>query len=212
MKTRLCLLLMTLCLPGFSGAGPADDHPYDADPIEIWGRERSLYMRGDANEAIECYNGSRNVAAECGSLPVSGFTGLIFWDCSDSQFECLYDGGVLAVPRTDLAIGQKYTVFGALLTVERCFSDQAPCDTAMISSECVFGATCRCRFGQTTVFYYSRERGITAFYQIGSAPVPVDPKFVADAIPLNTYVLIAKHGFLRVPLALRKATSEDYCG
>ena len=58
----------------------------------------------------------------------------------------------------------------------------------------------------------TRDRGITAYYHIGPPPVPVDPKYIADATPLFTFVLIAEHGFLRVPLALRKATSEDYCG
>jgi hypothetical protein len=40
----------------------------------------------------------------------------------------------------------------------------------------------------------------------------VDPKFVADATPLLTYVLLAKQGFLRAPLFLRKATAGVVCG
>jgi hypothetical protein len=198
-------LLATLCI-----AGCTDDAPWDGTPIQIWGREQALYMKGDASEEVECSGG--NAPRECGSLSTSGLTDQIFFDCSDVQFECLFNGGVMAVPRADLAAGQNYTIFGANLTVERCFSDQTSCDFALIRSECALGVSCRCRFGQTTVFYYSRDRGITAYYHIGPPPVPVDPKYIADATALFTFVLIAEHGFLRVPLALRKATSEDYCG
>jgi hypothetical protein len=60
--------------------------------------------------------------------------------------------------------------------------------------------------------YFSRELGVTAFYTTSDvSSIGVDSKMLADAIPLITYILVAEKGFLRAPLALKRATSATNC-
>jgi hypothetical protein len=207
------LILLTVFL-----AGCAVDKLYDSEPVQIMGRPGTMYIRGDARGVIECSGGA--APRECGSVEISGVPGEIYLDCSDAQFECLFNGNVLAIPKTGgLTLGQKYSAFGASLTVEQCFLNLDPCELAMIESECAAPRTCGCRSGSRAVFYFSRERGITAFYRIadppsgmGEPPKGIDPKkLMTDAIPLLTYVLVAEKGFLRTPLSLRRATPAAGC-
>ncbi|HZF17533.1 MAG TPA: hypothetical protein VE046_16505 [Steroidobacteraceae bacterium] len=209
MNAKSWPMLLTLCVPGCAG-----EKPYDHDLIQIQGRPGVMYKRGDGREVIECE--SRHVPGGCGSLETSGITEQVFSDCSDEQFECLFNSAdVLAIPKAGLTVGQKYTAFGANLTVEQCFGDQASCGIAVIKSACADVQTCSCRStvqGRATTFYFSRELGITAFYTIGApAAVGVDSKMLAEAIPLLTYVLVAEKGFLRASLALPRATLGTNC-
>jgi hypothetical protein len=142
----------------------------------------------------------------------------IFYDCSDQQFECVFNAvgaDVLAIPRAGLSLGQHYSAFGADLTVERCFGDQASCEMALIRSECADTRGCSCPAAEhrrTTKFYFSRDLGITSFYTTSDlSSIGVDAKLLADALPLLTYVLVAEKGFLRAPMALRKATLSTSC-
>jgi hypothetical protein len=207
------LILLTVFL-----AGCAVDKPYDSEPIQIMGRPGTLYIRGDARAVIECSGGP--APRECGSVEVLSLSGEIYRDCSDAQFECLFNGVVLAIPKTGgLTLGQKYSAFGASLTVEQCFLNLDTCELAMIKSECAVPGICGCRPGSRAVFYFSRERGITAFYRIaeppsgmGEPPNGIDlKKLMTDSIPLLTYVLVAEKGFLRTPLSLRRATPGSGC-
>jgi hypothetical protein len=212
MNAHARLILLTLCL-----VACVSDKPYDSEPVQIMGRPGAMYIRGDARETIECSSG--RVPRQCGPVEISGLPGQPYFDCSDAQFKCLFNGDVLAIPKTGgLTMGQKYSSFGANLTVERCFLNLASCEMAMVKSECADPQTCGCRSGRTTMFYFSRERGITAFYTIseppsdmGEPPSGVDPKMLTDAIPLLTYILVAEKGFLRAPLSLPRATSGTNC-
>ena len=135
---------------------------------------------------------------------------LLYFDCSDEQFNCLMStADVLAVPKAGLKMGQKYSVFGTNLTVERCFRDEATCEIAVH-----YFALCRCSKsaaavpretpGRVTTFYYSRDLGVTAFYTVAdTSDIGVDAGRLADALPLLTFVLVAEKGFLRAPLVLR---------
>jgi hypothetical protein len=206
MNAKAWPILLTLCLSGCAG-----EKPYDHDPIQIQRRPGVMYVRGDGREAIECGIGS--VPTECGSVEISGVAEQMYLDCSDEQFECLFNtADVLAIPKAGLTQGQKYTAFGANLTVERCFMDQDSCEVALIRSECGDAQTCSCRSavpGRTTTFYFSRELGVTAFYTIAEpAAVGVDSKMLTDAIPLLTYVLVAEKGFLRAALSLPRASLD----
>jgi hypothetical protein len=192
-------IILMVCL-----LGDADDHPYDGDPIQIQGRHGAMYLRGDGREVIECSVGSPPEI--CGALEVTGLSHQIYLDCSDEQFECLFNlYGVPAIPRAGLTLGQKYTAYGANLSVERCFGDQDSCEIAMIKSEC------HAERPVTIMFYFSSELGITTFYPTGGPPRGVDAKMLTDAIPLMTYVLVAEKGFLRVPLSLRRVAPGTRC-
>lgn len=208
MKVEAWPIVLTVCL-----LGCADRKPFDHDPIQISGRPGTVYTRGDARAVIECGGGS--VPSECGSVDSSGLTDQVYFDCSDEEFECLFNSSdVLAVPKAGLTLGKKYSAFHANLTVEQCFDDQATCAIAMIRSECTDAQVCGCRSavkGRKTIFYFSRELGVTAFYTVGEPPTGVDSKMLADSVPLLTYVLVAKEGFLRAPLSLRRATSATNC-
>lgn len=200
-------LVLRLCL-----LGCVVDQPYDSGPEQIQGRAGAMYLRGDGREVIECVVG--RPPSMCGSVEVSGLPGQIYFDCSDEKFECLFNtADVLAVPRAGLALGQKYTAFGANLTVERCFVDEASCEIALIRSECADAETCSGRSkvpGRKTLFYFSRQLGITAFYTIGDlGAIGVDSKMLMDAIPLLTYILVAEKGFLRAPLSLQRASAAS---
>lgn len=206
MRCTLICLLATLGLYGC-----AHDRPYDSRPLQIHELPGVLYVRGDGSAVIQCQGGSRPTT--CGELNDAGGGSLLYLDCSDARFECLYDtSDVLAVPKAGLAPGQRYTAFGAEFVVDRCFGDQPSCEIALIRSTCTDASTCRCRPSgpnRSLTFYYSRERGITSFYPIGLPEVPgVDAQLRADAAPLLTYVLVAERGFLRAPLALRPAESR----
>jgi hypothetical protein len=206
MSANTGLIVLTLCL-----LGCAAEKPYDHEPTQSI-KSGVMYRSGDGQDAIQCQGG--HVPKICGSV---GFTAKqIYFDCSDPQFECLLNAAgadVLAIPRAGLSLGQNYSAFGANLTVERCFGEQASCEMALIRSECT--RTCSCRSavrGRTTKFYFSRELGVTAFYTTSDvSSLGVDSKMLADTIPLMTYVLVAEKGFLRTPLALRKATADFNC-
>lgn len=198
-------IILTMCLLGCVG-----DKPYDHDSVQ--GVAGVMYKRGDGREVIQCQGGP--VPRVCGTLEITAEQ--IYSDCSDEQFECLFNAAdVLAIPRAGLSLGQKYTAFGANLTVERCFGDQASCAIALIKSECADAQTCSCRSavpGRRTNFYFSRELGVTTFYTIGEpAAIGVDSKMLSDGIPLLTYVLVAEKGFLRAPLSLPKAALGTNC-
>lgn len=206
MSANIGLIILAMCLLGCAG-----EKPYDHEPIQSM-EAGVMYRRGDGLEAIQC-QGS-HVPRMCGSAEITSEQ--IYSDCSDEQFECLFNAtDVLAIPRAGLESGQKYTVFGANLLVERCFGDQASCEIALIRSECGDTQTCRCRStvrGRTMRFYFSRELGVTTFYATGEiAAIGIDSKMLTDAIPLMTYVLVAEKGFLRAPLALPRATLDTNC-
>jgi hypothetical protein len=202
------LIILTMCLLGCTG-----EKPYDHEPISI-PKSGVIYRQGDGKDAIQCQGG--NVPRMCGSV---GFTTKqIYFDCSDQQFECVFNAAgadVLAIPRGGLNLGQHYSAFGANLTVERCFGDQIACEMALITSECADTSNCGCRSevrGRRTKFYFSQELGVTTFYTTSDlSSLGVDAKLLADAIPLMTYVLVADKGFLRAPMALRKATLSSIC-
>jgi hypothetical protein len=171
-----------------------------------------MYKRGDGRETIQCRAIQPRNICETLSAPV-----LLYFDCSDTQFECVFDTmDVLAIPRAGLALGQQYSVYGAKLTVERCFGDQTSCTTALISSKCVESLTCSCRSGttaSTAFFYFSRDIGVTAFYSAPdiSPDLGIDAKMRADFIPLVTYALVAEKGFLRAPLTLDRTRLDSNC-
>lgn len=198
------ICLLTTCLLGCVG-----EKPYDHDPIRFQGRDGVIYKRGDGRAIVEC-RGSP-VPNQCASLDKSGVTDQVYLDCSNDQFECLFNtSDVLAIPKAGLASGQKYTVFGANLTVERCFGDQGACEIAVIRSECADAQICTCRSavpGRILTFYYSHDFGVTAFYAIARpTEVRLDSSTLSDAIPLLTYTLVAEKGFLQAPSSLGKAT------
>jgi hypothetical protein len=200
------LIILTLCF-----LGCAAEKPYDHEPIQSI-KAGVIYRRGDGREAIQCQGG--RVPSMCGSVEINAEQ--IYYDCSDERFECLFNAAdVLAIPKTGLTLGQQYAVFGANLTVERCFGNQASCEVALIKSECTDARTCSCRSsvrGRTMKFYFSRELGVTTFYTTSDVSlIGVDSKMLEDTIPLMTYVLVAEKGFLRTPLALRRATSDTNC-
>lgn len=204
--------LLLLCLSGCAVERPyqADEKPWDSDPVQIHGVPGLMYIRGDGRAGIMC---SLSSPTECGDLDTFGMTEQIFLDCSDEEFQCLFNrADVLAIPRSGLVEGQEYTAFGANLTVERCFGEEGSCEIAMIKSKCKDSQTCSCRsevLNRTTTFYFSNELGVTAFYTVGAHPFEIDPQratqLVTDSIPLLTYVLVAEKGFLRTDLPLRRA-------
>jgi hypothetical protein len=122
---------------------------------------------------------------------------------------------VLAVPKAGLTQGQRYLVFGTNLEVERCFGDQATCEVAVISSRCADAGICKCRSdipNRVTTFYYSRDLGVTAFFTKGDVEnLGVDTDTLMDALPLLTYVLVGKEGFLKMPLGLPRAKLKTVC-
>src|SRR5258708_263286 len=199
-------MILTMCLLGCAG-----EKPYDHEPIKIQSITYGvMYRRGDGQDAIQCQGG--HVPKICGSLGITGKQ--IYFDCSDVEFECLFNAtDVLAIPKAGFALGQRYSAFGANLTVERCFGDQASCEVALIKSECADARICSCRSevrGRALKFYFSRELGVTAFYTTTDlSSIGVDSKLFEDAIPLLTYVLGVEKGFLRAPLSL--ATLGTYC-
>lgn len=181
------------------------------------GHDLRLYKMGDGRDAIGC-----STSPDGDLCATSIWPRLSFKDCSDEQYACVFDNyNVVAVPRDTLMAGQSYTVFGAALTVERCFGNNESCETAMISSTCFDDAVCSCRraeVGKTKVtFYYSRDLGVTAFYtaaagtahELGKAGANIDE--LNDAIPLRTFVLVAEKGFLRAPLSVRAAKLVKDC-
>jgi hypothetical protein len=207
MSVNTGLMILTMFLLSCAGEKPYDDH----EPIQSI-KFGVMYRRGDGQDAIQCQGGL--VPKMCGSVGMT--TKQIYFDCSDEEFECLFNAtDVLAIPRPGFALGQRYSAFGANLTVERCFGDQASCEIALIKSECADARSCNCRSavqGRAIKFYFSREMGVTAFYTTGDfSSIGVDSKMLADAIPLMTYVLVAEKGFLHTPLALRRANADTKC-
>jgi hypothetical protein len=203
-KTGSLLLL----LPLFSGC--VAEEPYDHGSIAN-PTAGAMYRLGDGEGAIQCQGGK--VSRLCGSGGIAGF---VYSDCSNIEFDCVFDGtNVIAIPRIGYKLGQLYRSYGADLKVERCFGDQPSCEVAMIKSKCVDAEICSCRSaapGQVLTFYYTRTRGVTAFYATADAPaIGVDLNLFHDALPLLTYTLSAEEGFLRKPLALRKASLNLRC-
>jgi hypothetical protein len=151
MNIKTWTMVLTSLLAGCVGNSTAD-------------RQQEMYRLGDGRDTIACtYAPDLDVCASRGLL------GSLYFGCSDQQFDCVFDGfNVMAVPKGDLVAGQTYTVFGAALTVERCFGEEQSCDIAMISSICSDDPVCSCRradIGRTRMtFYFSRERGVTAFF------------------------------------------------
>lgn len=166
-----------------------------------------MYRRGDGRDAIAC----RSIEPRdiCGSSDLG--SEIMYSDCTDGEFDCIVStADVFAVPKAGLTLGQEYTAFGAKLKVQRCFGDEVSCEIAMISSKCATPEICHCRspsFPRTTTFYYSRARGVTAFYTIRDdlGEMGIDPEMVRDGVPLITYVLVASEGFLRAALSLPRA-------
>jgi hypothetical protein len=204
MKTPLSLIVLATfigCLGGAFAAGRSSPKPME-----------DMYKRGDGRDTIQCRAiRPRNI---CGALTTPS---LIYFDCSDANYDCLFDStDVLATPKSPLVLGQRYQVFGSELTVERCFGPNDSCDVAMISSRCSSGSDCNCRStipGRATVFYFSTEKGITAFRAVADIPASsgLDPKAVSDAAPLTTYVLVEESGFLRTTLSLDRAKPRTGC-
>jgi len=176
-----------------------------------------IYKRGDGHDSSGCEKSpARDI---CASHEEFGY---LFADCSDDKFECVFDdNNVFAVPKLGFATGQTYSVFGATLTVDRCFGERGQCNVAMISSMCADDAVCSCRdaeIGKTkAIFYYSSELGITAFYvtapkiQEGGSKSATDSAELDDAIPLRTYVLASGPGFLREHWNMRAAKFRTRC-
>jgi hypothetical protein len=172
-----------------------------------------IYIRGDGRSHLQCQGGK--TPSMCGSIESTGQQ--TYYDCSDEQFDCVFDGvNVFAVPKAGFSVGQTYRVFGAVLSVKRCYRDQALCDTAVVTSECAEKQICRCRSSlkaAKATFYFSREFGIVNFHSTAQlSDIGVDAEMQADAVPLLTYVLVAEKGFLRIPLALPRATLRTKCG
>ncbi len=207
MNTKAWLIVLTLSLLGCTR-----EQPNGNGAVQVQGLAGVLYKRGDGRDAIQCHAGP--APSDCG--PVNMPEMPIIFDCSNENFECVFNSAdVMAVPRSNLTLGQKYTAFGANLTVEQCIGDQASCEIAVIKSECADAQTCSCRSpfpGRTTAFSFSRERGVLTFYSVvDPAAAGVDPKVVPHVIPLLTYFLVADKGFFRTPLALEKATLVASC-
>ena len=204
MSAKAWLIILMLCVLGCTREKPDGN-----ETIQIQDLAGVLYKRGDGRDAIQCHAGS--VPRDCG--PVNMLEMPIIFDCSDKQFECLYNSAdVIAVPRAGLALGQKYSVFGANLTVEQCIGDEGACQIALIKSECADAQSCSCRSvapGRTMRFSFSGERGVLTFYSaVDPAAAGMGPKVLPDVIPLLTYFLVAEKGFFRTPLALEKLTRD----
>jgi hypothetical protein len=66
-------------------------------------------------------------------------------------------------------------------------------------------------------FYFSRERGVTAFFPEATGTADdlarqgADASELDDEIPLRTFVLVAEKGFLRAPLNLRISKLRTNC-
>jgi hypothetical protein len=171
-----------------------------------------IYKRGDRQSEIQCQGGK--IPSMCGSIEATGQQ--TYYDCSERQFDCVFDGiNVFAAPTSGFSAGQQFHVFGAILSVKRCFGDQATCDIAVVTSACAEARICRCRSpgnGAKATFYFSREFGIVNFNSTADlSDLGVDAAMKADAVPLLTYVLVADKGFLRMPLALPKVTRRTNC-
>ncbi|MEJ0037663.1 MAG: hypothetical protein WDO68_16585 [Gammaproteobacteria bacterium] len=207
MNAKAWPLILTLCLVGCTGEKPRGNVPVQSQDLD-----GVMYKRGDGRDAIQCHAGP--VPSDCG--PVNPLEMPIIFDCSDEQFECVFNSAdVMAVPRAGLTLGQKYTAFGANLTVEQCIGAEGSCEIAVIRSECADAQICSCRSpfpGRTTAFSFSREKGILTFHSVvDPAAAGLDPKVLPDVIPLLTYFLVAKKGFFRTPVALEKATLVTDC-
>jgi len=80
-------------------------------------------------------------------------------------------------------------------------------------------SSCRlAEIGKTkAIFYYSSELGITAFYTTApdtresSPKSTVDLAELEDTIPLRTYVLASRSGFLREHWNIRAAKLRTQC-
>ena len=207
-RVRGLSILVTIGLIGVA-TGEADQ----AVPPKTVDLPGLVYRKGDAGDAIQCQGGE--VPKNCGSISVLGAQ--TFTDCSTQQYECLFnEADVLAIPKKALSLGQKYTVFGATLTVERCFAaGQTPCAIALIRSECAGPKDCECRSpfpGRKALFYFSPDLGVLSYYAINDpTTIGFDSKWIADSLPMVTYNLVAEKGFFRTPLALPKATKVGTC-
>lgn len=194
MNIKISTMVLTSLLAGCVGNFTAD--------------RQEMYRLGDGRGTIGCtYDPDLDFCASPGTFAS------LYFGCSDQQFDCVFDGfNVMAVPKGDLIAGQTYTVFGAMLTVERCFGEKLSCDIAMISSICSDDTVCSCRradVGRIKMkFYFSRELGITAFFPEATgtaddlARLGTDASELNDETPLRTFVLVAEKGFLRAPLNL----------
>lgn len=174
-----------------------------------------FYQRGDGGETVECQG--LPVRNMCGSEKAPS---LIYYDCSDGKFNCVFDThNVIAVPKAGLALGQRYSSFGADLIVERCFGLEGRCDIALVTSTCAVNSVCECRFMEgdpsSITFVYSREKGVTAFYTLRDAKelskLGVDAELVVDTLPLLTFVLVAEEGLLKAELSLTRAVLRTQC-
>lgn len=171
-----------------------------------------VYKRGDSGERVECQG--FGVAELCGVTlgPLPTYS-----DCSDEQFLCLFDSAsVFAIPRANLSLGQKFTVFGADLVVDQCFGGEDSCEVALISSKCLDLRTCGCWSGTegTHHFYFVKDVGVTVFYSLrekGAGEGGEDAKALRNAIPLGSYYLVAERGFLVMPMALPRAAPRASC-
>jgi hypothetical protein len=210
MSARALSIALVMTLSGCMGNSPLPDSRANFTRLEI-------YSRGDGLDAIGC-----SLDPDLDACVSSDWRGYVFRDCSNEEFACVFDGfNVMAVPKHRLVPKQSYTVFGSVLTVDRCFGEQAQCEQALISSVCADEGVCSCRragIGKTRAkFFYSHELGITAFYaeSAGSsadiARIGTDESELKDAIPLRTYVLGADKGFLRRPLKMRTAKLKTGC-
>jgi hypothetical protein len=207
LKGIVCWLWVAILLAGCASAHVPEQNAEKEKQVV-------LYKRGDGGEAIRCWLLLTPVI--CAST--DDLSSSLFFDCSDEQFECVFDTvNAMAVPRAGLVSGQKYSIFGSNLAVERCFGDRGSCDMALISSRCADESGCTCRragLNSKTLFYFSKDRGITSYYTTSDDPSElsakgIDPSLLADSIPLVTYFLVAERGFFRTPLALEKSSSRD---
>jgi len=200
-------LLLAAAAVGFASQGNIEKH------------DVALYQQGSAEDGVGCNRSPGGALCGTRRWPQQSFK-----DCSDAQFRCVFDEfNVMAVPKSgdSLHEGQVFTVFGATLTVQRCLAEQGNCDVAMISSTCADDAVCSCRrpdIGKSRiVFFYARERGVTAFYSdiaasaVDLAMLDVASAELNDAIPLRTFVLVANEGFLNSPFPEKGAKLVRNC-
>jgi hypothetical protein len=203
---RVALLALALVASALAACSTGPEGRASIVPFE-------MYKRGDGRDPIVCSD--LNSVQECAS---SGREAS-FIDCSDDRFACVLGAsGVLATPKVGVIERQEYSVFGANLKVERCLGGGTSCETAVITSRCADPEICSCRYSSVntvTTFYFSPDMGITAFNTVDHdsiAELGGDAKYLADVLPVVTYVLVAQEGFLKAPLALRRVEFQKTCG
>jgi hypothetical protein len=206
MKAKVILALSIVLLASCAGR-----QSFDSEMVRL-DRQGAIYERGDGRDEIVCAGGS--VPRDCGSVDISGRQ--VYWDCSNEEFRCVYDGmNVLAVPTAGLAEGREYSIFGARLRVSRCFVDLASCEIAVVTSECEDAQICRCRSDLKHLritFYYTRAMGVVSFFWSADlSDLGVTAEMQSDSVPLGTYVLITSEGFLKAPFVLPRVIPGRHC-